>query len=185
MILSLLLACATETPRIESEPQAEVVACEDPSDLRVFGMQVSGYEECKNGGRNRVRAQPVPKLHTRCEEAHQEPDWADCDVDADCGEDQYCAFLTVYGFGDPFCACQVNPCVWDSDCGSGACYLGDCVSAGCRSNADCLNGQCGVWEEYEGGDLPPLYGLTCRSPSDECRGGSSIWCDRQFQLDDR
>lgn len=88
-----------------------------------------------------------------------------CSADADCDAQPHGYCNDVGGFGDVGCACNYG-CERDDDCGPDqACFcLGAssrCVTAHCRTNADCADGH-----------LCAMLGdevLACHGPEDTCR----------------
>lgn len=160
----------------------EVAECVDATAGTYSTGEPTGFETCSDGSQNRVTALPAPLRLKACEDYYDGGGNALCESDADCGDGTYCEYSTS-GLGNG-CSCEPFPCELDANCAPGeACWFGDCIAADCRSNSDCESGQCGLWSEPLGTEIGDLYGLTCRSPRDECRGVNtdSCACGAEFE----
>ena len=182
MLLSSLVAC----DRYECEPAPQVDGSR------------SGFEACrKHDGRfaylNREAAVACSGDPLATVPACLEDYGGDCTTDDECSDGDVCG-QALSGWAD--CAC-LPVCGSDADCGTDeacVCALtpipsGEhgmdvyaartdvCVTAQCRSDADCESGECGA---LIGPCGDAVLGFYCRTKDDECRGnyecGNIGWC---------
>ena len=157
------------------------VVCESPQE------GPGGFVTCANGLVTRPTAVACESELPRPEVCEGDPEFDQCQTDADCTEYPHGACgLPSGGFGGdqfPGCSCSYG-CVTDDDCGDGAICacaspVGQCVSADCRTDADCDAGQlCARWDSLDecgGGGFACTTGDDECLSHDDCEGGRS--CD--------
>lgn len=97
-----------------------------------------------------------------------------CDEDSDCTEmaHGYCEYNHTQSSGEYYYSSCRYGCQTDDECGDGyVCEcgqpVGSCVSASCKSGADCAPDQaCARWEFYDG--CGSSTGYVCTTPDSEC-----------------
>ncbi len=132
-----------------------------------------GYVKEPNG--NVRRASPVTcdaaidQPACRGDEGHKQ-----CSSDADCKDGPHGKCVSGSGQIGTYCGCEYA-CASDDECKPDqACvckeHTGEghsvCAQAGCKADADCAGGQCGV-SSFNNGCFTSVS-LTCRSPADTC-----------------
>jgi hypothetical protein len=132
-----------------------------PCDDQTPRPQGGGYLLCADGSLRRPTAGTCEAKLPR-DTADQPLVFEQCTTDTDCTE-------AAHGFC-AYGACKYG-CVEDAECESGnACFCGDfigtCVPATCRSDADCPTDQPCTGYQAVGFDTPDA--LACQSPLDEC-----------------
>lgn len=147
---------------------ATTVVCESPEE------GASGFVTCANGLVTRPAAVTCESDLPRDQVCQGDPEFDQCQTDADCTEfpNGACGVASGDPFGDPFpgCSCSYG-CVTDDDCGDGAICacaspVGQCINAECRTDAECDDGQlCAGWDSLDecGGG-----GFACTTGDDEC-----------------
>lgn len=137
-----------------------------------------GWAREPNGSVHRVEAAACNPGHEKlaCSDKATEHQ---CRADADCSVGPQGRCVMAHLFSEPryggTCFCSYT-CATDADCGPGrACVCegrpyGQCADAECRSDADCILGECAlsVVDRADQDDLA----LACRGPGSECRGDS-------------
>jgi hypothetical protein len=157
----------------DTDTDADAGLCADAVDIMQpapdGGAEIpTGIEECADGSRHRYAAIACTDL----------ADGNGC-VDSACGgcpEGQLCQG-TYYGD----CLC-ITPCATDAECADGeACvcqqagtWATRCMPAGCRTDADCGEFECGVGVDA----CDHANGLWCRTAADACHGDAQ--CDGNY-----
>jgi hypothetical protein len=156
--------------------------CNAPQPILDAGTP-SGFVRCRDGAINRTAAPGVaPIVHG--ESCRGDEENLLCSGEEDCTtavSGNRCVHLDPYlleptdDIAPSSCRCR-HACASDDECGAGfACVSpvhtgfenATCVTADCRTNADCASDECGlfVWETGCG----PAARLTCRTAADTCR----------------
>jgi len=144
-------------------PQVEnPFPCENPSPVADAS---SGFVRCDNGYVYREKVGICPVIPRTEPEPGFDPTLDECEYDADCSDDPqgYCR--------SGFCA---HGCVSDAECNSSSICscdddrgLGDCVSAECKSDADCTPGlHCAL--VVSGRSDAAIWIYACQQAGDEC-----------------
>lgn len=175
LALSPVAACGSSTTPGGTGGTAPTVKCKDEAPVVVAGKD-AGYASCTGQWQHRpsITTCPseLPRSGTTCSLVGQGgfgPE-LDCTQDSDCADkpNGYCGD----GGGDVWgCYCNYG-CVQDSDCGQDQICLcgspvGHCVSATCKSDADCGDGLCATYTSEPGCGGTAF---ACQSPKDECTG---------------
>lgn len=147
---------AEPEPEPEPEPHGPV-PCEDPEPLPHGG----GFERCKNGSLHRTESVACESALPRAEPASGIL-YDECERDQDCVESAngYCVIGACY-YG----------CVADSECDAGGlCFCGElvgrCLSAACRTDADCPADYPCTGNPEGSGDGADFR---CQTPLDTCQ----------------
>lgn len=172
--------------------------CDDPKPVLDPDGDPSGLIACDDGAINRGSDAPSP---TAIEGLTCPPDVpnGDCEVDADCVDGSHGRCLGFDAYyptpGDERCGCTYS-CAHDDECAANEACLhptdlalaaqvghGLCVPAGCRSDADCPSGECGlsVWQNGGCGTVVQFQCRdaavdTCRAPADCATGRTEAYC---------
>lgn len=106
--------------------------------------------------------------------------FGECAADTDCDRGPYGRCVVGTSGGGPACLCRYA-CTTHADCGEGrACLCAGafdtsarCVRATCRGAADCPDGGCGLYTDYDLCGRIPSF--ACRTAEDDCRSDAD--CD--------
>ena len=157
----------------------------EPMDVRIFHRAAA--DVCPD------TRDPVWEVPSECVDY---PDTA-CSSHEDCteGSNGRCT-MGIWGTRD--CECSYDECFSDTDCGAGfLCGCGEqapfenlpnnrCVSAGCRTDADCDAGYCMAVPYYC--DAPAsvddlwIESFVCATDFDECRNHEACTCDDELAV---
>ncbi len=163
-----------------SKPPVVAATCLDAVPMLVNSLDpdasemiVTGLETCGDGAVHRPAPVTCPdNLAFRADQTFPDDSGTStCTKDADCDAAPYGRCMSQGQL--PSFECQYG-CVSDDDCGADQfCRcgpdIGTCVTAECRSAADCGDGMlCSQWFDYFGigCDEPPLF--ACQTPDDAC-----------------
>jgi hypothetical protein len=188
--LSLPLGCGADT----SDPTASASSLSPCTNSQDVG---GGFERCAEGWLHRARVEvcessvPRPDPVMPTPNAPPLPGYTGCASDADCAALSY-GFCAPFSAGLPpriFLTCQEG-CVTDSDCAESQLCLcgspvGTCVTATCRSDAECGEGRCAA-STVSGGCSFDSVRFDCQTPDDECAsdadcGGNLKDCNFAFE----
>jgi hypothetical protein len=171
--------------RVEELATPESLACGGKS-IALPGGADSGFRQCADGAVERAQGVACSTAIGGPACTGSEPaQYLSCTSDADCSAHPHGRCLHLDGAFGPThlesgCSCAFA-CAGDAECASDEACLcagvdpsgpthSSCVSATCRSGADCASGACGL---YSYGDFCDVtLGLACRSANDACRSGA-------------
>ena len=130
-----------------------------------------GYSTCSEGWTHRSGVTTCSSSLPRADYVCAAGSYDLCKTDVDCAAtaNSYCS--STVGAAGCYCA---TGCVSDADCAANSiCQCGDpvghCVTASCRSDAECPGGFCATYDSTAGcGGLA----FACTTPRDECHSGS-------------
>src|SRR5436190_4582897 len=196
-MLFLLLACSKDADHGDSIVDTPEYTCVDVS--QVDGTSASGISYCsvddvEFGYMDRHSAIACTGDPYATVSACMHGDEGGCAKDADCATGQVCGASTK----GPYCECYTI-CSSDADCGADqACMcalqgipfdrgggeyvpstIDQCLTASCRTGADCASGECGASRGHcgQGGAVVGFY---CRTPADECRTNQD--CPESYEM---